>query len=103
MNIKIAYAIAGAVIGFIPGGSVLLLILEFVMFYHICKLHDTTMTHEGIGFIAAITGVEFLFKAAAELIHALPIIGQFANSIVAGSVVYALGYLVENHIKERKK
>jgi uncharacterized protein (DUF697 family) len=98
------YAIVAAVCGLIPvGGSIFILVLEGVMFYHICAKHNRHVLHEGILFVGAVAGLSILFKAAAEVLHTIPVIGQVANALVAYGVVYGLGVVIENYNKNTDK
>jgi uncharacterized protein (DUF697 family) len=94
------YAAAAAVCGLIPiGGSMCILLLELCMFYHICAKYHVPALHKGIGFIIALFGISFLFKGVAEALHAIPVIGQLANSLVAFGVVMVLGKAINNYAK----
>jgi hypothetical protein len=98
MSLKLSYAVAAGFLGLIPvGGSLLLLVLEGTMFFHICIKNKVPVLHEGFGLVLTLFAVSSLFKFAAEVLHVVPVIGQFANGIVAFLVVLGLGAVIENY------
>lgn len=101
MDLKLRYALAAAIIGFVPFGTFALLLLEGAMFLHICHKHDVPAIHEGIAFVLAMAGISLILKFAAESLQVIPIIGQFSNSIIAFTVVYGLGAVIEKYAKRR--
>jgi uncharacterized protein (DUF697 family) len=98
---KLAYAFVAGIIGFIPGGAVILIALEVVMFYHMCHTYKHPVLGEGLVFAGTLISISFFFKAIAQALHVVPIIGQFANSLVAFFVVLGLGYVFENYIRHK--
>jgi hypothetical protein len=101
MDVKLGYAIAGGIAGFIPGGTFVLLVLEGFMFYHICHRYKVPVLEEGFGFVIAIAGVSLILKFAVETLHSFLGCGQIINAIVAFGVVYGLAHVVDNYARRR--
>jgi hypothetical protein len=101
MNVKLGYAIAGGLAGFVPGGTFVLLVLEGAMFFHICHRYNVPVLDEGFAFVAAVAGISLVLKFAVEALHAFLGIGQLVNAVVAFLVVYGLAHVIENYARNR--
>jgi len=91
------YAIAGAAIGFIPGGSFLLIPMEVYLLYQIATRHNAFAPVPFLAMAAALVTISTFLKGLATFLHALPVLGQFANSIVAGGFILIMGSAAEQH------
>lgn len=98
---KFAYAFIAAILGLFPGAAVLLIFLEIAMFYHICHARKAPVLGEGLALAGGLIGASFLLKGVAQFLHAIPIAGQMANSLVAFAVVLGLGFIFENYAEKR--
>lgn len=92
-----AFALIGAVVGFIPGGSFLLIPMEVCLLYRIMNKHNAFDWMPFFGTAAMLCGVSAVLKGLASLSQAVPVIGQIANSLVAFGFIMAFGTLAEQH------
>ncbi|HNK63157.1 MAG TPA: hypothetical protein PKL78_11425 [Anaerolineales bacterium] len=98
--------IAGVISGLtapIPGTSLLLTGLEIYMLVHISREHDSKLGLKEIGYSAiALYGLSTTLKdAALELLTFVPVIGWFAEVIVAMLFVFFLGMLADLYFKKK--
>lgn len=87
--------VISAVTAPIPGTSLLLTALEVYMIVHLSKTHDAKLGLEEIGISAiALYGLSTVLKdAALEVLTFVPVIGWFAEVLVAMLFVFFLGML----------
>ncbi len=97
----IGFAVAGGLLAFIPGASLLLIPLEVVMLFLIADKHDAFELPPFLAMIPPIIGVSAFLKAIAFVLHALPLVGQVANSLVAAGFISVLGFLGEKYFSYR--
>ncbi len=90
-------AVIGALIGFIPGGTFLLIPMEMFMLYKIMDSHNAFDLMTFIGLLVPMLTISAFLKGLASFLHAVPVIGQVANSIVAVVFIISLGNLAEQH------
>jgi hypothetical protein len=91
------YAIIGAFVAFIPGGSFLLILLEAYMVSQIAHKHNISAFGEVFKFVGAVAGISFVLKGAAGVFYFLPVIGEFGNSIFAFIVIWAIAKIATQH------
>jgi hypothetical protein len=97
----IQFAWIGALVALIPGASFILIPMEVVLIYQIAKKHDAFELGAFIFMATVIMSISLFLKALASFLHALPIIGQVANSLVAFGFIYAVGTVAEQHYAKR--
>ncbi len=104
MEIIPLYAIIAALTGPLPGTSLLLLGVEVTMVIHLSKKHGCDLNIKEIGAaITAILAVAQLLKILViELFFFLPVIGWFAQPLVAVTFVVILGMLANWYFTGRK-
>ncbi len=97
-------AIVAALTGPLPGTSLLLLGIEVTMIIHLSKKHDYDLSIKDIGaVITAILAVAQLLKILViELFFFLPVIGWFAQPLVAVTFIVVLGMLANWYFASRK-
>ena len=93
----ILFAMIGAIVGFIPAGSFLLIPMEVFLLYKIISKYNAFHLGEFLGLAAALIGLSTFLKGLATFIHAIPIIGQIGNSLVAFLFIMVFGYMAEQH------
>ena len=99
MKLVLLYTLIAGVISAvtapIPGTSLLLTALEVYMIVHLSKVHDAKLGLEEIGMSAiALYGLSTVLKdAALEVLTFVPVIGWFAEVLVAMLFVFFLGML----------
>lgn len=91
------YAIAGAAIGFFPGGTFILIPMEVYLIYRIAKKYNAFDLVPFIVMSAALVTIGGFLKGLAMSLHWLPVIGQLANSIVGGGFILIIGVVAEQH------
>jgi hypothetical protein len=91
------FSCIGAVVAFIPGASFFLIVLEVYLVYHIAKDSNRFHMFEFLGLATVLVGVSFVLKGAASFLQVIPVIGQFANSIVAFCFIQFIGKLANSH------
>ena len=101
MNLKLNYAIAAGVAGLIPGATVILVVLEGVMFFHICHKARVPVLGEGFTFAATMAVLSVILKGMVETLHVVLGLGQVVNAAVAFMVVLGLGQVIENYARHR--
>lgn len=97
----VGFAVAGALIAFFPGASLLLIPLELVMLFLIADKHEAFELPPFLAMIPPIIGVSAFLKVIAFVLHALPLVGQIANSLVAAGFITVLGLLGEKYFSYR--
>ena len=106
MELVIKYALAAAVIGFIPGSIIILLPLEIAMVYHLSKWHSRPFQLGELSVIWSIllfvSGV--LYTIVGAIFVWFGPAGWVAKGLFAGVFVLAFGGLVDWYYKtERRK
>ncbi len=99
----IVCAFIGFIVGFIPMASFLLIPLEGYLLYSIMDKYHAFDLWVFLGSFTVLAGLSFLLKGLASFLHALPGIGQFANSIVACGWILVFGFLADKHYAELAK
>jgi hypothetical protein len=93
----------GAAVAFVPGASFILIPMEVFMVYRIASKHNAFEFGPFIVMTAAVVSISVFLKGLATFLHALPVIGQLANSLVAFGFIFVLGLLAERHYSSRPK
>ncbi|HEX7150427.1 MAG TPA: hypothetical protein VF618_02990 [Thermoanaerobaculia bacterium] len=99
----IAFALIGVVLGFVPGGSFLLIPLELFLIYRIAESHRAFEFGSFLAMGSAIVVISGFLKGLASLLHAIPGIGQMANSVVAFGFIMIIGTLAERYYASRTR
>ncbi len=100
-DLKILFTIFAFFVGFIPGGSFILIPAEMLLVYLILNKNENFKLTEFVPVCILLVASSAFLKGLALLLHAIPILGQITNSIIAASVMYLVGTLAESH--KRKK
>jgi len=87
----------GAIVGFVPGGSFILIPMEVFLLYKIISKYNAFHLGEFLGLAAALIGLSTFLKGLATFLHPIIIIGQIANSLVAFFFIIAFGYMADQH------
>src|SRR5271168_3993304 len=93
----LTFALIGAVLGFVPGGSFLLIPMEVYLLYSIMTKYNAFDWMPFLGTAGFLCAVSVTLKGLATFLHGIPGVGQVANSLVAFSFIMALGNLAERH------
>lgn len=93
----LAFAAIGAVVALIPGASFFLIPLELFMLYQIAEKHNAFELPTFLAMCAAIVTTSAFLKGLASFLHAIPIVGQLANSLVAAVFIAVVGLLAEKY------
>lgn len=101
MESWVIYAIIGAVVAFIPGASFLLILLEGFMVSQIAHRHNISALVEIVKFMAALVTISVVLKGAASILHVLPVIGQFGNSLFAFGFIWAIAKIANQHFANK--
>jgi hypothetical protein len=96
------YVGIGALIALLPLASFALIALEVIMIYQIAKSHDEVHLWEIVWYCSITEAVSFFLKFLALWLHFIPVIGQIANSIVAGGFIFFVYNLTDDHYKKKK-
>ncbi|WCM28287.1 hypothetical protein NDN01_05020 [Sphingomonas sp. QA11] len=91
------FTVIAAILGFIPGASFILIPMEMYIVYKFANESGRFNLFEFCAFGAALWAVSAILIGFAQILHFIPLIGQVANSIVAGSVMYFVGHAAEKH------
>ncbi len=91
------FAIIAAVVGFIPGGSFILIPMEMILLWNISHKYGKFHFGEWLGFGEALWTISLVLIGLASILHINPLIGQLANSIVAAGAIYVIGKAAESH------
>lgn len=94
-----AYAAAGGFIALFPMASFVLLALEVVMVFQIAKKHDKVDVGDLAWFCSIMFVVSLFLKFFAAWLHLFPIIGQFANSLVAIGFILFVYEVADAHYR----
>ena len=101
MNILTVFAVIGALVAFFPGASFTLIPMEVFLVYKIARKHNAFDFTAFITMMSALVLISGFLKGLATFLQVLPLIGQFANSIVAASFIIVLGLLAEQFYASR--
>jgi Na+/H+ antiporter NhaD/arsenite permease-like protein len=91
------YVVVASVLGFLPGVSYLLILIETWMIFSIAHSHHIDNTGEIFLFCVAAGAISATLKTVAHALHLAPVIGQIANSLVAMAFVFALYQVADAH------
>jgi hypothetical protein len=97
---KFVFVAIGAFIALFPMASFVLIALEVVMVYLIAKSHDAVELADIVWFCSKMVILSLVLKFIAAWAHMIPIIGQFANSLVAGIFIYFVYEITDSHYKK---
>jgi hypothetical protein len=97
---KFTYVIIGALAALVPFASYGLIALEVIMVYQIAKSHNVVHLWDIVWFCSIMVTVSFFLSSLAIWMHMIPIIGQIANSIVAGGFIFFVYDLADTHYKK---
>lgn len=91
------FALIGAVVALIPGASFLLIPLELIMLYLISVQHKAFELGQFLAMSAAMITISGFLKGLASFLHGIPLLGQLANSLVAGGFILIIGLLAQQY------
>ncbi|RDB07524.1 hypothetical protein [Runella aurantiaca] len=94
---KFIYVVIGALIALFPGASFVLIAVEVVMVYQIAKSYDALNVSDLVWFCTKMVVVSSFLKFLAFWLHGIPVIGQIANSLVAGGFIYFVYDIADSH------
>ena len=97
------FALIGGVVALIPGASFILIPMEVFLIYQIAAKHNAFEFGPFIVMTAALVTISAFLKGLATFLHALPIIGQIANSFVAFGFIMVVGLLAEQYYANRTR
>jgi hypothetical protein len=97
------FAWIGAVIALVPGASFILIPMEIILLYQIASKHNAFELAPFLAMTAALVTISAFLKGLATFLHAIPIFGQIANSLVAFGFIYIVGLLAERHYSNRAR
>jgi hypothetical protein len=103
MTMVFAFASIGAVISLIPGASFILIPLEVYLIYQIATKHNAFEFGPFLAMSAALVTISAFLKGLATFLHAIPLIGQLANSLVAFGFIWFVGLLAEQYYANRSR
>jgi hypothetical protein len=95
----IGFAVIGAFVAFIPGGSFILIPMEVFLLYQLAAKYRAFEFGPFLAAASALVVISGFLKGLATFLHAVPIIGQFANSVVAFGFILAIGLLAEQYYR----
>lgn len=98
-----AFALIGALVAFIPGASFILIPMEVFLVYKIASSHNAFEFGPFIVMTAALVTISTFLKGLATFLHGVPILGQFANSLVAFCFILVIGVLAEQYYASRSR
>lgn len=75
----LGFALIGAVVAFIPGGSFLLIPMEVFLLFKIARKYDAFEMTKFIAISVPLIGISVFLKGLATFLQAVPVLGQFAN------------------------
>jgi hypothetical protein len=91
------YALIAGFLGVIPGSPFLLILLDVWIIYEAACRYDVSAFGEIASYLTLATFIGFVLKGFANFLHAIPLVGQLANAIVAGVYTYFLYNVVDTH------
>jgi hypothetical protein len=91
------YVAIGAFVALFPFAAFALIGLEVVMVYQIAKKYDAVVVDDLIRFCGIMITVSLFLKFLALWLHLIPIVGQVANSVVAGGFIYFVHDVATTH------
>jgi hypothetical protein len=97
------FALAGALVAFIPGASFILIPMELLMLYLIANKHNSFEFPIFLLMGTAIFTISTFLKGLALFLHAIPLAGQIANSLVAFAFIAIIGSLAEKYYRGKAK
>ena len=96
---KFIYVAIGAVIALFPMASYVLIAVEVVMVYQIAKSYDAVRVFDLVWFCTKMGFLSLVLKFLATWLHIIPLVGQVANSLVAGGFIYFVYDVADSHYK----
>ena len=96
---KFVYVAIGAFVALFPMASFVLIAVEVVMVYQIAKSYDEVHLGDLLWFCSKMVIVSLFLKFLAAWLHFIPLLGQIANSLVAGGFIYFLYDIADSHYK----
>lgn len=97
----LGFAILGSFVALIPGASFLLIPMELFMLYLIASKYGAFDLAPFLAMGAALVTISGFLKGLATFLHAMPIVGQAANSLVACAFILVVGTLADNFYRSR--
>lgn len=97
---KLAYVAIGALVALFPMASFVLIALEVVMVYQIAKSHDAVHLGDLVWFCSKMVVLSLVLKFLAAWLHMIPLIGQVANSLVAGAFIFFVYEVADAHYRK---
>ncbi len=96
-DLKISFTVFAFFIGFIPGGSFILIPAEMLLVYLILNKNKNYKLTEFVPICVLLAVSSTFLKGLALLLHAIPLLGQITNSLIASGFMYLVGTLAESH------
>jgi hypothetical protein len=96
---KFIYVIIGALIAIFPMASYVLIAVEVVMVYQIAKSYNIVNLGDLLWFCSKMVIISLFLKFLASWLHFIPLVGQVANSLVAGGFIYFVYDIADSHYK----
>jgi hypothetical protein len=93
----LGFAMIGALIAFVPGGSFILIPMEVFLIYQIAAKYRAFEFGPFLAMASALVVISGFLKGLATFLHVLPLVGQFANSLVAFGFIFIVGLLAEQY------
>jgi hypothetical protein len=94
---KFVYVGIGAFVAFWPLASFVLIALEVLMVFRIAKSHNAVYLADLVWFCTILGVVSAVLKFIAAWLHAIPIIGQISNSLVAATFIFFVYDVADSH------
>jgi hypothetical protein len=94
---KLAYVLLGAIVALFPFASFLLVGIEVLMVFQISKKHDAVNVLDLAWFCLCMILVSVFLKFIALWLHAIPVLGQISNSLVAAGFIYFVYDVADAH------
>jgi len=100
---KWGFIALGALIALVPLASFVLIGLEVVMVYQIAKNYNIINIGDLVWFCSKMILISLFLKFLAAWLHLIPVIGQIANSLVAGAFIYFVYDVADAHYSSLRK
>ena len=94
------YVAVGAFVALFPLASFVLIALEVIMVFNIAKKYGHANVPDLFWFCSVMVTLSFFLKFFAAWLHFIPLIGQVANSAVAGGFIFFAYNVAEEHYRK---
>lgn len=95
-DLKVLFSTIAFFVGFIPGGSFILIPGEMILVYLIQKKNNSFVLRDFVIICGVLIASSTFLKGLALLLHAIPVLGQITNSIIASGFMFLVGTLAES-------